>query len=192
MKEIKVKELPELDDEFAQEVSEFDTLEDFKKNIASKIQESYDGIAKRDFEESLINKAVDNAKVEIPQVMIDKEVEGMLKDLETRLQYQGLDLQTYYQFTNNTEEKMKDYMKENAEKKVKTNLVLESIAKNEGIEATEEEIRAKAMELAKQYSNDEPEKMADLLVNAQGKAITLDIVTEKTIKLLVDNANIIE
>ncbi len=192
IKEIKSKELPALDDEFAQDVSEFDTLEELKNDIASKLKESNDLKAKREFEESLINKVVDNAKVEIPQVMIDKEVDSMLKDLENRLQYQGLDLKSYYEFTNSSEEKMRDYMKDNAERKVKTDLVLEAISKNESIEATEEEIKEKAIELAKQYSNDEPEKMAELLIQSQSKVIGMDVVTEKTIKLLVDNANIIQ
>lgn len=192
VKEIKVKELPELDDEFAQEVSEFDTLEELKNDIRSKISESNELRAKREFEENLINTVVDNAKVEIPEVMVTKEVDAMLKDLESRLQYQGLDLQSYYEFTNNTEEKMRDYMKENAERKVKTDLVLDKIAKAENIEAEEEELKAKALELAKQYSDKEPEKMADLLLKAQEQVIKLDVVTEKTIKILVENANIIE
>ncbi|WP_040212246.1 trigger factor [Clostridium polynesiense] len=192
VKEIKVKELPELDDEFAQEVSEFDTLDELKNDISNKMKESNDLRAKREFEESIINKAVDNAKVEIPQVMVDKEVDAMLKDLEARLQYQGLDLESYYQFTNNTEEKMKEYMKENAERKVKTDLVLDKIAKSESIEASDEEIKEKALELAKQYGNDDPEKMAELLLKSQERIIKLDVVTEKTIKMLVENANIIE
>lgn len=192
VKEIKVKELPELDDEFAQEVSEFDTLEELKNDIKSKISESNELRAKREFEENLINTVVDNAKVEIPEVMVTKEVDAMLKDLESRLQYQGLDLQSYYEFTNNTEEKMRDYMKENAERKVKTDLVLDKIAKTENIEAQEEELKAKALELAKQYSDKEPEKMADILLKAQEQVIKLDVVTEKTIKILVENANIIE
>ncbi|SHJ85986.1 trigger factor [Clostridium amylolyticum] len=192
VKEIKVKELPALDDEFAQEVSEFDTLEELKNDIRSKISESNDLRAKREFEENLINTVVDNAKVEIPEVMVTKEVDAMLKDLESRLQYQGLDLQSYYEFTNNTEEKMRDYMKENAERKVKTDLVLDKIAKAENIEAEDEELKAKALELAKQYSDKEPEKMADLLLKAQEQVIKLDVVTEKTIKILVENANIIE
>ncbi len=192
VKEIKVKELPALDDEFAQEVSEFDTLEELKNDIRNKISESNELRAKREFEENLINAVVDNAKVEIPEVMVTKEVDAMLKDLESRLQYQGLDLQSYYEFTNNTEEKMRDYMKENAERKVKTDLVLDKIAKAENIEAEAEELKAKALELAKQYSDKEPEKMADLLLKAQEQVIKLDVVTEKTIKILVENANIIE
>ncbi len=188
VKEIKVKELPAMDDEFAKEVSEFDTLEELKNDMKNKLQENNDLRAKREYEESVIDAVCENANVEIPQVMINKEIDNMVKDLEMRLKYQGLDLQTYYEYTNSSEEKVKEYMKESAEKRVKTELVLEKIAKTENIEATDEELQAKAVELAKQYGEKELEKTAKLLLDAQKDYIKLDVINEKVIKLLVDNS----
>lgn len=192
VKEIKTKQLPALDDEFAQETSEFESLEELKADILNKLTEANETRAKNELQESIINKVVDNAQVEIPQVMIDKEVENMIKDFETRLQYQGLDLQSYYQYTNSTEEKMKEYMKDGAEKKVRRELVLNQISKVEGIEATEEELKEKALELAKQYGGDNAEKMADLLLQAQKSVLTDEVLTEKTVKIIVENAKITE
>jgi trigger factor len=188
VKEIKVKELPVMDDEFAKEVSEFDTLEELKADMRSKLQETNDVRVKREYEEAVIDAVCENAKVEIPQVMVSKEIENMVKDLEMRLKYQGLDLETYYQYTNSSEEQVKEYMKESAEKRVKTELVLEKIAKVENVEATDEELQAKAAELAKQYGEKDLEKTAKLLLDAQKDYIKLDVVNEKVIKLLVDNS----
>ncbi|MDD7792979.1 trigger factor [Clostridium sp. 'White wine YQ'] len=190
VKEIKVKELPELDDEFAKEVSEFDTIAEVKEDVRKNITEANAEREKKEFEEAVINKVVDNAKVEIPEVMITKELESMIKDLEQRLQYQGLTLEQYYQFTGNTEESMKDYMKETAAKKVKTDLVLEAVSKKEAIDATEEELKEKAMEVAKMYSAGEAEKMADLILKSQASALKHDAVIEKTVKLLVENVKV--
>ncbi|WP_055665646.1 trigger factor [Desnuesiella massiliensis] len=191
IKEIKVKELPELDDEFAKEVSEFDTLEELKTDIKSKIQESNDLRAKREYEEAVIEAVCNNVKVEIPEVMISKEIDNMIRDLEMRLKYQGLDLETYYAYTNNTEQKMRDFMKESAEKKVKTDLVIEEISKVEKIEASEEEIKERALEIAKQYGDKDLDKTADLIIKAQGHLIKTDVINEKTLKLLVESSKTI-
>jgi trigger factor len=188
VKEIKVKELPAMDDEFAMEVSEFDTLEELKADLRNKLQETNDARVKREYEEAVIDAVCENAKVEIPQAMINKEIDNMVKDLEMRLKYQGLDLQTYYEYTNSSEEKVKEFMKESAEKRVKTEVVLEKIAKVENVEATDEELQAKATELAKQYGEKDLEKTAMLLLDAQKDYIKLDVVNEKVIKLLVDNS----
>lgn len=191
VKEIKVKDVPALDDEFAKEVSEFDTLDELKADSRKKLQESNDLRAKREYEEAVIDAVASNTKIDIPEVMVKKEVDSMLKDLEMRLKYQGLDLPTYYEYTNNTEEKVREYMKESAEKRVKVDLVLERIAKTENIEATDEEILAKATELAKQYGEKDIDKTAKLLFDAQKDYIKLDVINEKVIKLLVDNSKAI-
>ncbi|MBL4935741.1 trigger factor [Clostridium sp. YIM B02515] len=188
VKEIKVKELPAIDDEFAQEVSEFDTLEELKADTRKKMQEANDTRAKREYEEAVIDAVCENAKAEIPEVMVNKEIDNMVKDLEMRLKYQGLDLQTYYEYTNSSEEKVREFMKESAEKRVKTELVLDKISKLENVEATEEELKEKALELAKQYGEKEIEKTAELLLQVQKDYIKLDIVNEKVIKLLVDSS----
>ena len=187
IKAIKVKELPALDDEFAKEVSEFDTLADLKADITKKLEEANSARAEREFEEAVILAATENANVEIPAVLIEKEIDKMVQNLEQRLQYQGLTLDQYFQFTGSDAEKMREYMKENAERKVKTDLVLEAIEKAENIEATEEEIRAKAEEVAKMYSANSDEKMVDLLVNSQREALKSDVITSKAVKLLIEN-----
>ncbi|MCT8978197.1 trigger factor [Clostridium sp. CX1] len=188
VKDIKKKELPTLDDEFAKEVSEFDTLAELKADMKKKMEEANELKAKREYEEAVVDAVSSNAKIDIPAVMIDKEIDNMLKDLEMRLQYQGLDLKTYYQYTNNTEEKVRDYMKETAEKRVRTDLVLEEIAKVENIDASEEELLAKATEMAKQYGSKDLEKTAKLVLESQKNYLKLDVVNEKVIKMLVDNS----
>ncbi|KZL93444.1 trigger factor [Clostridium magnum] len=186
--DIKIKELPALDDEFAKEVSEFDTLDELKADVRKKMEGVNEVRAKREYEEAVLEAVCANAKVDIPSVMIDKEIDNMLKDLEMRLQYQGLDLQTYYQYTNNTEEKVREYMKETADKRVKTDLVIEEIAKVENIDATEEELLAKATEMAKQYGSKDLEKTAKLVLDSQKSYLKLDVVNEKVVKMLVDNS----
>ncbi len=187
VKEIKVKELPEIDDEFAKEASEFDTLAELKADITKKMEEANAKRAENEYEDAIIKAVVDNAKVEIPTVMVEKEIDSMVKNLEQRLQYQGLNLEQYFQFTGTDEAKMREYMKENAEVKVKTDLVLEAVEKAENIEATEEEIKEKAVEVAKMYSASEDEKMVELLINSQKAALTADVKIAKTVKLLVEN-----
>jgi trigger factor len=191
VKEIKAKELPALDDEFAKEVSEFDTLEEYKTDIRTKLVASNEAKAKREFEEAVIDTVCGNVEIEIPQAMVKKEIDNMLKDLEMRLKYQGLDLTTYYQYTNSSEEQMREYMKENAEKKVKTELVIAEVAKVEEVTATEEEIKERAIEVAKQYGGEDLEKTVELLMQAQGEYLKLDVVNEKVVKLLVDNSKVI-
>lgn len=187
IKGIKVKELPSLDDEFAKEVSEFDTLADLKADITKKLEEANNARSEREFEEAVILAATENADVEIPAIMIEKEIDKMVQNLEQRLQYQGLTLEQYFQFTGSDAEKMREYMKENAERKVKTDLVLEAIEKAENIDATEEELRAKAEEVAKMYSANSDEKMIDLLMNSQREALKSDVITSKAVKLLIEN-----
>ncbi|MGL4569862.1 MAG: trigger factor [Clostridium sp.] len=185
--QIKAKEMPALDDEFAKEVSEFETLAELKADIIGKIEETKKASMEREFEDELITAVIENSKMDIPAIMVEKEIDTMVKDLENRLQQQGLSLEQYMQFTGNTEEKMRSYMKENADKKVKADLVLEAIAKNEKIEATDEEIKEKATEIAKMYAPDEAEKMAEMLMQTQKAMIAKDIVVSNTIKLLEDS-----
>lgn len=191
VKEIKVKELPALDDEFAKEVSEFDTLDEVKADIRKKQEEANELRTKREYEEAVIDTVCSNAKIDIPKVMIDKEIDIMLKDLEMRLKYQGLDLKTYYEYTNNTEEKVREYMKDAAEKRVKSELVIGEIAKAESTEVTEDEILSKATEMAKQYGEKDIEKTAQLLVNSQKEYIKSDIINEKVVNLLVESSKAI-
>ncbi|WPC41431.1 trigger factor [Clostridium sp. JS66] len=188
VKDIKLKELPALDDEFAKEVSEFDTIDELKADLKKKMEEANELRTKREYEEAVIDAVCENATIDIPKAMIDKEIDNMLKDLEMRLKYQGLDLQTYYQYTNNTEAKVREYMKETAEKRVKTDLTIEEISKVEKIEATEEELLAKAAEMAKQYGGKDIEKTSKLILDSQKSYLKLGVINEKVIKMLVDNS----
>ena len=149
IKSIKVKELPELDDEFAKDVAAVDSFEELKENLKKTLEKNNDEKAEREFEEAVITAIIENSKMDIPEVMVNKEIDDMMKDLEGRLKYQGLSLDQYMEFTGNTTEKMRDFMKENAERKVKADLVLEAVSKAEEIKATEEQLNAKALELRK-------------------------------------------
>ncbi len=191
IKEIKVKELPELDDEFAKDSSEFETLDELKADIKKKIDEENQAKSKSETEEATITAAIEVATIDLPEVMIEKEIDVMVDELKNRLQYQGLSLEQYLEYTGSDNIKMREYMKENAERKVRADLVLNEIAKQEDIKATEEELKEKALELAKMYSQDDVEKMADLLVNAQNDMLNNDIKITKTIKFLIDNCKAI-
>ena len=187
IKSIKVKELPELDDEFAKDVSAVDSFEELKENLKKTLEKNNDEKAEREFEEAVITAIIENSKMDIPEVMVSKEIDDMMKDLEGRLKYQGLSLDQYMEFTGNTTEKMRDFMKENAERKVKADLVLEAVSKAEEIKATEEQLNARALELGKIYGPKDPEKMAKILVKSQKNMIEKDIIIENTLKFIKEN-----
>jgi len=187
IKSIKVKELPELDDEFAKDISAVDSFEELKENLKNTLAKNNDEKAEREFEEAVITAIIENSKMDVPEVMVSKEIDDMMKDLEGRLKYQGLSLDQYMEFTGNTPEKMRDFMKENAERKVKADLVLEAVSKAEEIKATEEQLNAKALELGKIYGPKDPEKMAKILLKSQKNMIEKDIVIENTLKFIKEN-----
>ena len=186
VKEVKAKELPVLDDEFAKEVSEFETLEALKEDTTKKLEEANTARAEREYEEAILRAVVENAKMDIPAVMVEQEIDRMVQNLAQRLQYQGLTLEQYFQFTGTDAEKMREYMKENAETKVKTELVLEALQKAEKMEVLDEELKEKASEVAKLYgANDE--KMVELLLQNQREALVADVMTSKVINFLKEN-----
>ena len=187
IKSIKVKELPELDDEFAKDVSAVNSFEELKENLKKTLAKNNDEKAEREFEEAVITAIIENSKMDVPEIMVSKEIDDMMKDLEGRLKYQGLSLDQYMEFTGNTTEKMRDFMKENAERKVKADLVLEAVSKAEEIKATEEQLNAKALELGKIYGPKDPEKMAKILLKSQKNMIEKDIVIENTLKFIKEN-----
>ena len=185
--EIKRKELPELDDEFAKDVSEFDTLEELKNSIKEKLETENANKEKYETEEKAIKTVCDATDIEIPSGMIETEVDNMMKDVETRLSYQGLNLKQYLQMVGKSEEDMRKEFEEQAKVSVKSRLVLDAIVKAEKIEASEEEIEEKIKEMAENYGRN-----ADELKNNQHliNYIKENMVAEKAIKFVVDNAKI--
>ncbi len=185
--EIKKKELPELDDEFAKDVSEFDTLDELKKSIKEKIEEENKNKEKYETEEEAIKTVCENTEIDIPSGMIELEIDNMIKDIEARLSYQGLKLEQYLQMMGKTESEMRKEFEEQAARSVKSRLVLEAIATAEDTLPTDEEVTEKIKEMAKQYNRDEKE----LLENEQLKSYIADSMkTEKAIDFIVKNAKI--
>ena len=184
--EIKVKELPKLDDEFAKDVSEFDTLDELKKSIKDKMEKENEQKQKYETEEAVIKAVCENMKVDIPSGMIELEVENMLKDIETRLSYQGLKLEQYLQMLGKTREDMQKEYEPQAIEAIKSRLMLEAVIKAEKIEATDDEIEEKIKEMAKNYGkeNDEEFMKNENVV----KYITDGIKSEKALEFLVKNA----
>ena len=183
--EIKKKELPKIDDEFAKDVSEFDTLEELKNSIKEKLDTENQNKAKYETEEEAIKAVCDNTNLDIPKGMIELEIDNMLKDMETRLSYQGLNLSQYLQMMGKTEADIRENFKEQAEKSIKSRLVLEAIVKEENFNVSPEELENKIKEMAKQYNRNEEE----LLKNEQLKEyIEENLKTEKAIEFIVKNA----
>ncbi len=182
---IKEKVLPELDDEFAKDVSEFETLEDYKKDLKEKVKERKEHQATHERESKAIEKLVENVVVDIPSAMIDSEVEQMVQQFSQNLAYQGMTLEQYLGYTNTTSEDFKTSLKPNAEKDVKLKLALEFIAKEEKIEVTDDEINEKIEELSKQYGN---ENSSSLKENESVRAYMKEkILQDKTMELIVKN-----
>ena len=185
--EIKKKELPEIDDEFAKDVSEFDTIVDLKNSIKEKLETENTNKAKYETEEEAIKKVCENAKIDIPNGMIETEIDNMVKDVEGRLSYQGLTLEQYLQMIGKTESEMRKEFKDQAKKSVTSKLVLEAIVNAEKIEVPAEELDEKIKEMAKQYNRPEDE----LLMNEQLKTyLENSLKTEKAIDFIVKNAKI--
>ena len=151
VKEIKVKELPALDDEFASEVSEFDTLDEYKQDIEKKLQERKEKAAASQNEDRVVAKVVENASMEIPEKMIDAQVDNMLRETAQRMQSQGLSMDLYMKYTGMTADQMKDQMRPEAVKRIQTRLVLEAVVKAENIETSEEKLDEEIAKMAEAY-----------------------------------------
>ena len=187
--EIKEKELPELDDEFAKDVSEFDTLEDLKADVKAKLQKTKDEYADRELENKLVKMAAENATVEIPEAMIDSQVENMVYDFEYQLKYQGLDLENYLKFTNMSIEGLKEQMRPDAKSRVLNSLVIESIYKSENIESTEEDLEQELAKMAESYKM-EVDKLKSTLRPSDMDYIKDTVVARKTVEFIKGNANL--
>jgi trigger factor len=186
--EIKRKNLPALDDEFAKDVSEFDTLEEYKQDLVGKLKERKDQEAEQTRETAVIEKATAAAEVEIPEPMIVTETDYMIKDFENRLKAQGMNMELYFQFSGQSEEVLREQMKNDAEKRVRNNLVLDAIAKAEGIDANDEDLNEELEKLSKAYSRPAEELRDIFEKNGNLSSLKEDISLLKTIKFLLENS----
>ena len=185
--EIKAKELPELDDEFAAEVSEFDTLDAYKADIKAKIKEQKIADGNRKKEDQAVEKAVANATMEIPEAMIDTQVNQMAQDFAQRIQQQGLSMEQYFQFTGMTAESMMEELRPQAVKRIETRLVLEAIAKAENIEITDERIDEELAKMAEAYKM-EVEKLKEFMGENEKEQMKMDLAVQDAVTFLADNA----
>ncbi|TFE30673.1 trigger factor [Cohnella luojiensis] len=188
LNELKRKNLPALDDEFAKDVSEFDTLEEYKADLANKLKERKAKDAEVARETAIVDKATEAAELEVPQVMVDSEITHMLKDFENRLSQQGMNLELYYQFSGQDEAALKAQMQADAEKRVRNNLVLEEIAKAENLEVSDADIEVELENLSKLYNRPAEELRNIFAANGYLQDMGSDLKVRKAVKFLVDNS----
>jgi len=181
--EIKYKELPQLDDEFAQDVSEFDTLEEYKADIRKKLEKDAQEEAERKYENEIVKKAVENAEVDIPDIMVERQINNIMQRIGMSLAYQGMDLNTYMDMMGIDEKTMRESYRDRALEEVKTQLVLEKIARTENIEASDEEVEEEIARMAEKY-NQNAEDFKKHLQNDDIEYIKDTIITRKTIDLM--------
>lgn len=187
VKEIKVKELPEADDEFAKDVSEFDTLEEYRADLKRKVEERKTADAKAKKEDAVIEKIIEGAQMEIPEAMIETQAEYLVDDFAQRLQMQGMSMDQYMQYTGATIESMTNQMKPQAKKRIESRLVLEAVAAAENIEIDEEAIEAEMGRMAEAYKM-ELDKVKELISEEEKDNMKADLSIQKAIDLVVDAA----
>lgn len=187
IKEIKVKEYPELDDDFAQDVSEFDTLDEYKEDIKKNLTEKKEKEAEAEKESKVIEAIVNDAEMDIPEKMVEAQAEQMLEEFAQNIAMQGISFEQYLQFTGATVDQMKEQVKPQAQARVESSLVLEAVVKAENIEATEEEVEEEIKEMAGRY-NMEADKLKGLLTDSDKENLKKDICARKAAKFVVDEA----
>ena len=187
VKEIKEKQLPDIDDDFAQDVSDFDTLDEYKADLKKKIAERKEAEAKKQKETAAIEKIVADSKMDIPQAMIDTQVTRMAEDFAQRLQQQGLSLEMYFKYTGLTAEKILDDMKPEAVKRIQNSLVLEAVAKAENIQVSDDEFNAELSKMAEMYKM-EVDKIKEFMGESEEKQMRDDIAIQKAVDLIVSSA----
>ena len=190
IKEIKVRELPELDDEFAGEVSDFDTLEEYKKDIEAKISERKQKAAATENENRVVDKVVEGASMEIPERMIDGQVENMIQDTARRMQSQGLDLDQYLKYTGMTLDQMKEQARPQAVKRIQTRLVLEAVAKAENIQISDEKLDEEITKMAESYQM-EADKLKSYMTEMDKEQMKADLAVQEAVDLLVAEAKLV-
>ncbi len=184
--EIKAKELPELNDEFAQDVSEFETLEEYKADVRKRLEVQKEDEAKRTKEDEAIQKIIDKSEMEIPEAMIDTQCENMVNEFAQRIAQSGLSMEQYMQFSGLTLDKLKEQVRPEAETRIKSSLVLEQIAKDENIQVSDEEIDAEIEKMAKAYGM-EADKLKEYMGDAEKESMKRDISVTKAVDLIMEN-----
>ena len=187
IKEIKMKELPELDDEFAQDVSECDTLEEYRQETREKLLQSKEAAITREREEDVVNKIIENAQMEIPDQMVAAQTRQMTQEFAGRLQSQGLSLEQYMQLTGLTAQKMMEELQPQALKRIQSRLVLEAVVEAEHIEATDEDLEKEIENMASMYQM-EADKVKELMGDEEKEQIRMDIAVQKAVDLVVSAA----
>ena len=190
VKEIKVKELPALDDEFAGEVSEFDTLEEYKKDIEAKLQETKQKQAATENENRVVEKVVKNATMEIPDKMVESQIDSMMQDTARRMQSQGLSMDLYMKYTGMNEEQMRSQMRPQALTRIQTRLVLEEVVKAENIQISDERLEEEIAKMAESYKM-EADRLKEYMSDSDKKQIKEDIAVQEAVDLLVAEAKLV-
>lgn len=185
--DIKVKELPEIDDEFAQDVSDFDTLEEYKEDLKKKLLENKEAALEREKEEEVIGAIIENSQMEIPDPMVDAQTRQMTQEFAQRLQAQGLSMEQYMKLTGLTPQKMLDELKPQALKRIQSRLVLEAVVAAENIEVPDEDYEKEIERMAEAY-NMEKDKLAGLVSDNEKEQIRMDIAVQKAVELVVASA----
>ena len=184
--EIKTKELPELNDEFASEVSEFDTLAEYKEDLRKHLEVEKENEAKRTKEDEALKKIIDKSTMELPEAMIDTQCENMINEFAQRIAQSGLSMEQYMQFSGMTIDGLKEQVRPEAETRIKSSLVLEQIAKEENIEVSEDEINAEIEKMAAQYGM-EADKLKEYLGEDEKESIKRDLSVTKAVDLIMEN-----
>ena len=187
VKKIEAKELPELDDDFAKDVSEFDTLAEYKASVKTTLGEKKAEDARRAKEDAAVDKVIENAQMEIPEAMIDTQCRQMMDDFGRRMQSQGLSMEQYFQFTGQSMDKMMEDMKPQALKRIQTRLVLEKIAEVENIQPTEDEVNEEISKMAEMYKM-EADKLKELIGENEMEQMKKDMAVQKAVTLVADAA----
>lgn len=184
--EIKAKELPELDDEFAQDVSEFDTLAEYKEDVKKRLAEQKENEAKRTKEDEAIQKIIDKSTMEIPEAMIQTQCENMVNEFAQRIAQSGLSMEQYMQFSGLTVDKLMEQVRPEAETRIKSSLVLEQIAKDENIEVSDADIDAEVEKMAAAYGM-EADKLKEYMGDAEKESMKRDLAVTKAVDLIMEN-----
>lgn len=185
--EVKAEELPKLDDDFASDVSEFDTLDEFKKDLQEKLEESAKKTAVQRMQDAAVRAVVDANDFDIPEVIVDDEIQAMIRDFDRQLSYQGLNIQQFMQFSGKEMEEIKKEFKEDAEKRAKTKMVIEAVAKKENFEVTDEEIEEDLQKMAELYKM-ELSKIKEILGDSHKEATIMELKMRKAVDFIYDNA----